>query len=69
MDVEKLKEAITAAFNKEPSEEEKKNLPSSDTFFSGRNISLDEMPDDIKQEVADSLDGMKKYVEEIENED
>lgn len=42
-------------------------LKSADTFFTGRNISFDEVPDDIKQEIAESLDGMKEYVKEIEN--
>lgn len=43
-------------------------LKSADTFFTGRNISFDEVPDDIKQEIADSLKGMEDYVKEIENE-
>lgn len=43
-------------------------LKSADTFFTGRNISFDEVPDDIKQEIIDSLKGMEDYVEEIENE-
>lgn len=43
-------------------------LKSAKTFFAGRNISFDEVPDDIKQEIVDSLAGMKEYVEEIENE-
>lgn len=42
-------------------------LKSAKTFFTGRNISLDEVPDDIKQEIVDSLKGMEDYVKEIEN--
>ena len=45
-----------------------KELKSADTFFTGRNISFDEVPDNIKQVIADSLKGMEDYVKEIENE-
>ena len=41
-------------------------LKSADTFFTGRNISINEIPDDIKQEMVDSLKGMEDYVKEIE---
>ena len=43
-------------------------LKSAKTFFTGRNISFDEVPDDIKREIVDSLKGMEDYVKEVENE-
>lgn len=43
-------------------------LKSAKTFFAGRNVSFDEVPDDIKQEIVDSLKGMGDYVKEVENE-
>lgn len=42
-------------------------LKSAKTFFAGRNISFDEVPDDIKQEIIDSLKGMEDYVKENKN--
>lgn len=46
----------------------KEPLKSAKTFFTGRNISLDEVPDDIKQEIVDSLKGMEDYLKEVKNE-
>lgn len=43
-------------------------LKSAKTFFTGRNVSFNEVPDDIKREIVDSLKGMEDYVKEVENE-
>ncbi len=43
-------------------------LKSAKTFFTGRNISFDEVPDDIRQEILDSLKGMEDCVKGVENE-
>lgn len=43
-------------------------LKSAKTFFTGRNVSFNEVPDDIRQEIIDSLKGMEDYVKEVDNE-